>query len=89
MHVVLEDLTQNLGTETKKFCNEFNEEVHRRRFMERIFKKLEKEIEQDDALRKNNGKEENDDDEDEEGERRIRNKSAKKSNDFEKSTSKK
>jgi len=38
-------------------------------------------------LRKNNGKEENDDEDNEEGERKIRNKPAKKQNDFEKSTS--
>ncbi|KAL4471222.1 hypothetical protein ABPG72_007589 [Tetrahymena utriculariae] len=52
MHLLLDDIYNNLGIETKKFVNEFIEEERRRRFMERIYSKLGNDIEQDTKLRK-------------------------------------
>ncbi|EWS70979.1 hypothetical protein TTHERM_000920829 (macronuclear) [Tetrahymena thermophila SB210] len=52
MHLLLDDLYNNLGIETKKFVNEYIEEERRRRFMERIYSKIGNDIEQDNKLRK-------------------------------------
>lgn len=52
MHLVLEDIYNNLGVEIKAFNNEFIEEEKRRRFMERLFNKLEKEITDDNRTKK-------------------------------------
>lgn len=52
MHLVLEDIYNNLGVEIKTFNNEFIEEEKRRRFMERLFNKLEKEITDDNRTKK-------------------------------------
>ncbi|KAL4429333.1 hypothetical protein ABPG74_002319 [Tetrahymena malaccensis] len=52
MHVLLDDIYNNLGIETKKIVNEYIEEERRRRFMERIYSKIGNDIEQDNKLRK-------------------------------------